>query len=134
MVNLGELFKSTFSDSVIIGRIGGEEFTLVMYHSPKNQQKIIDNFREKVSKERVIVDDHVIHYTISIGLFNNLTPKDLTFEKALSNADYALYHAKVTGKNKMVIFRHSLLNETISKQSSYLRNRTDRTDSGDKKG
>ena len=131
--NLGELFKNTFTNSEIIGRIGGEEFTLVMYHSPKNQQKIIDNFREKVSKEKIMVNSHAIHYTISIGLFNNLTPKDLTFEKALSNADYALYHAKVTGKNKMVIFTHSLLSENISKQSSYLRNRIDQTHNGDKK-
>lgn len=108
LVNLGKLFQDSFVDSEIIGRIGGEEFALVMYNHSKNQQKRIDNFRDKVSKEKLIINNHTINYTISIGLFNNLSPQSVNFDNALSNADYALYHAKVTGKNKTVLFTDSL--------------------------
>jgi len=127
LINLGKLFQDSFVNSEIVGRIGGEEFALVMYTNSKNQQKMIDNFREKVSKDKLLINNHTIKYTISIGLFNNLSPENVNFHNALSNADYALYHAKVTGKNKTVTFTQSLISQDIPQKSSSLRRNRDET-------
>jgi len=123
LINFGEIFSKIFDSSYIIGRVGGEEFAVVVDTDANTLKEEMDKLHQKVLNTKVPYKNNNILYTISMGIFENKTPNTFTFDEALSNADDALYEAKVTDKNKTVIFSNSLSIRNVSKKTSYSRYR-----------
>lgn len=121
LMNLGEVFDQTFEEQYIVGRIGGEEFAVVIDRDAKTMKKKMDTLHKNISRATVPFEDKHIRYKVSIGIFENTKPFKYNFDEALSNADDALYHAKVTGKNKTVIYSNNLSSKKISKKSENIR-------------
>ena len=90
--------------SDIAGRIGGEEFAVILPESKPNKVKnLAERLRKAIEDETVIIDKEEIKVTMSIGVSEYMN-KDHSIEEALSRADEALYQAKEHGRNRVVVY------------------------------
>lgn len=96
------IIKNNIRISDIFGRWGGEEFILLLIDTDKNQAfKIIDKIRKKIESKYIKIKNQKINVTISCGISDFAKYKN--FKKVFNLADKALYKAKRTGKNKIII-------------------------------
>lgn len=101
-----DLKKRVRTETDLIGRYGGEEFLIIMYNLlPEKATQIAEGIRKMVES---IHERHPMeiegHATISIGVFCGTPSDNNTFRKMIHKADCALYHAKQTGRNKVVLY------------------------------
>ena len=99
---IGKIILASFRKTDIAGRIGGEEFAVVLKNvSLEEAKKIADKFRETVAEKKVIYGEQEINLTVSIGVTairggaNDIND----IEDILKMADNALYKAKAKGRN-----------------------------------
>ncbi len=84
----------------IFGRLGGEEFALILTSCCKdNVVEKIENIRKDVEKIDIKYENQEIQFTVSIGLVQKETAE--TLDMALERADKELYSAKDTGRNRL---------------------------------
>ena len=92
----------------ILARYGGEEFIVVLPDTNKTDALIwAERVRELVSVEPVLVNQHVITITLSIGLVDLSAEKHVSLDDAIREADIALYQAKKTGRNRVCYFNRA---------------------------
>ncbi len=85
-----------------LGRLGGEEFGLLLPETNLNQAKIVAERIQKTWEQMSsTVDGHVIRSTVSIGVAE-AGPADKSFEDVLRRADRMMYKAKESGRNRVV--------------------------------
>jgi len=91
--------------SAIFGRLGGEEFAIVVNSPSHNDIKEkIEEVRKLIENLEVKSDDgDIIKFTISEGVSKS-TIETKNLDELLKEADKALYEAKGSGRNR-VIFR-----------------------------
>ena len=93
------LVKKQIRKEDIFARWGGEEFLLLMRNAtPQDVQHRIDYIREQVDG---YMFDIVKHITCSFGIA--CTKDDDDMDSLLYRADKALYEAKASGKNQVII-------------------------------
>ena len=81
------------------GRLGGEEFGLLLPETNVQQARIMAERIQKVWEETTSpVEEHLIRSTVSIGVAE-VGPRDRTFEEVLRRADRMMYKAKEAGRN-----------------------------------
>ncbi len=87
----------------ICGRIGGEEFLVVMPDTNAKSANIAaERFRSAVSSNKFLADGKSFSVTVSIGVtVSELDRVDL--DELLATADQALYRAKNLGRNRVEI-------------------------------
>jgi len=97
---LAHTFKSTLRESELIIRWGGEEFLIIATNANETKAKEIAQRIVNAVKQT----DFTIHskVTLSMGIAS-LHEKE-TFESLLEKADKALYKAKNTGRDKVVLY------------------------------
>jgi diguanylate cyclase (GGDEF)-like protein len=99
---IGKTMKTYFRKSDIVGRIGGEEFAVVLKNaSLKEAMEVAENFRETVANKKVAYGDQEITFTISIGVaaISEDTAEISNINDIFKRADDALYKAKAMGRN-----------------------------------
>lgn len=97
------------SDFVI--RYGGEEFLILLQEADaKAAMDVGEKIRAAVQDLKVQVAGGLLQKTISIGISGYPEDSD-TFWQAVKYADVALYHAKDTGRNRVVRFTRELWGE-----------------------
>jgi diguanylate cyclase len=86
-----------------IGRIGGEEFLVVVPRENEQQTRLIaERLRIAIEKAHVMSDDNEeIRFTVSIGVAQ-LNKECIDTATLFKKADEALYRAKEEGKNRIV--------------------------------
>lgn len=95
---------SSLRKTDIIFRYGGEEILIIMPETEKKSAFIpLERIRENISSSPIKYGDKIINATISIGIADNQTKVE-SAEKLIEIADKALYKAKQTGRNKVVIY------------------------------
>jgi len=104
LVEFGKTFHVLFSAVELAGRIGGEEFALMLDIKETKAVQMMQNLHAAVTASTTCCLEKSISYTVSIGIFENKTPHTLNLDEALSRADHALYRAKVSGKNRSVVY------------------------------
>jgi diguanylate cyclase (GGDEF)-like protein/PAS domain S-box-containing protein len=102
---VGQRLKRLLTEDDLAGRMGGDEFTIVLTRQPDEQaavlasQEFLNAFRAPHQ-----VEDNELFVTASIGVA--LFPRHgVSVSELLRNADLAMYHAKNSGKNDVVVFR-----------------------------
>jgi diguanylate cyclase (GGDEF)-like protein len=94
------------SDYVI--RYGGEEFLILLQETNATSAvAVAEKIRAAVEELKVQVAGGLLQKTISIGISGYPEDSD-TFWQAVKFADVALYHAKDTGRNRVVRFTKDL--------------------------
>ena len=90
----------------IVGRIGGEEFSIMMPDTDNEDAfHLGERIREKIEKRVIAFDDKVICVTVSIGLCS-VNHKDTgTLQTILQQSDDALYQAKENGRNQIIEYK-----------------------------
>ncbi len=84
------------------GRLGGEEFALLLPETGLEQAKVVARrIQDAWEKTPCIVDGKLIHSTVSIGVAE-AGPDDKSFEDVLQRADRMMYKAKEAGRNRIM--------------------------------
>lgn len=84
-----------------VGRIGGEEFAILMPNTDMDSAfQIADRLRANIAKHELVLNSKVIGISVSIGL-SYLTHQDKNIHTLLKRADTALYEAKENGRNQV---------------------------------
>lgn len=85
------------------GRWGGEEFMVLVYGSEQIDLPVMgEKILKSVADCRVAWHEQVIRMTVSIGI---ATWQGGSFDQTVSMADKAMYRAKETGRNRLVIYQ-----------------------------
>lgn len=99
--SLVTICRATLRTSDIFARMGGEEFSALLPETDIEEGiQAAQRLRKAVEVSRVIVDDDVIKYTISIGV-SQLQEGDKSLNDLMQRADRALYIAKDAGRNRV---------------------------------
>ena len=91
----------------IAARIGGEEFVLMLASTPSDAAcQVAERIRLKLSSFDKTTSEGQLPepITISMGVFT-ATSSSVTAEECVESADKAMYEAKETGRNRVVVFR-----------------------------
>ena len=88
-------------------RIGGEEFGVIAdYFSPSEAEAFLHTLKSTVARRKFAVQDgEMINLTISVGVAHS--EKGEALKKTLKRADMALYQAKESGRNKVMVSAHA---------------------------
>jgi diguanylate cyclase (GGDEF)-like protein len=101
--SFARVLKSNTRQSNICGRLGGEEFLLVITHveERENVAIAIDRIRKEFGTQRFTVAGHTFGATASFGIvgFRGVAPPN--FADLVTRADAALYSAKHKGRNRV---------------------------------
>ncbi|MGA8766028.1 MAG: diguanylate cyclase [Candidatus Acidiferrales bacterium] len=98
----GEVLRDNTRLSDISGRIGGEEFLLVLTHADeKNVLVVVDRIRKQLAAEQFEWNGSVINVTASFGAAGFSGKKAPEFSHLVKQADAALYRAKDLGRNRI---------------------------------
>ncbi|SHE54076.1 diguanylate cyclase (GGDEF) domain-containing protein [Marinitoga hydrogenitolerans DSM 16785] len=90
----------------LIGRLGGEEFLIILSNITKeNALKVSERIRKAIEDNTVCINGYKIKITVSQGLA--LFDGNKNIDQLIKEADLALYEAKEKGKNKVVFFNNN---------------------------
>lgn len=97
------IVQRTLRKGDLFGRWGGEEFCLLLPNARVQQATaVVERFRNELQNAQIFVGNRsTLNVTISVGL-TILHDAD-TLDTALARADAALYQAKLTGRNRIVV-------------------------------
>ncbi|MBY4596143.1 diguanylate cyclase [Ottowia caeni] len=101
--HVAQIMRETVRATDVPGRLGGEEFAVLLPHTNLAiGLEIAERIRKRIESAVIKADEHRIQITISIGVsvLNTDTPPEI----ALQQADDALYHVKQTGRNGVRAF------------------------------
>ncbi len=94
---IASLIKETVRDSDTVGRIGGDEFALLLVGCPlEKARQIADNVVRSVNDYRFVWRDKIFNVGVSIGLVE-IGRDSGTIEDIMNSADSACYVAKKQG-------------------------------------
>jgi diguanylate cyclase (GGDEF)-like protein/PAS domain S-box-containing protein len=93
------LIKETVRDSDTVGRLGGDEFGLLLVGCPLDKaRQIADDVVRKVSEYRFVWKDKIFNIGVSVGLIE-ISRESGAPEELMSAADSACYVAKKQGNH-----------------------------------
>ena len=100
--NLAELVRTELRPAEIAGRLGGEEFAVLMPGTPvvvaaDCAQRLV----RRAAELAIAFEQHTIRFTISIGVAGCRAEDG--FDSFVARADQALYRAKHEGRNRYVL-------------------------------
>lgn len=99
----GEVAKVNSRKGDVLGRLGGEEFAFLLTDMTVDGAiQYLDRLKSRIAACHLTFEGHDIPFTISSGI-SELKP-EVTIETALRNADKALYEAKHTGKDLIIVY------------------------------
>lgn len=125
LTNIGALLKSLTRSTDIIARYGGEEFIILLKNTLEEDAiDIAEKIREAVQKLKVQGVEYQITISIGISSFPNHSQFK---EELIEKADQALYQAKETGRNKVVLWDYKMDNASnrMDKLAGILTSNTD---------
>ena len=99
---MSDKISSMIRDTDIFGRLGGEEFAILMLNCDEEKLfKTAEKIRKEIEKFSLNFEDKVINFTISIGAY--LGSNESSLDSILEKADELLYKAKNNGRNRVEI-------------------------------
>ena len=98
---VARVISDTVRDTDIVGRIGGEEFAVILPETDIEKATLLaERLRWAIEKSEVMTSDVAIRVTASFGIAAS-DEKIATLDALLAYADAALYQAKKAGRNRI---------------------------------
>jgi diguanylate cyclase (GGDEF)-like protein/PAS domain S-box-containing protein len=106
--------RATLRNIDIIGRIGGEEFAVLLPEAGQEQaMDAAERLRTALVTAQVKLDNGLpLHFTASFGVVT-LEEKDTNIDILLNQADQALYRAKSQGRNQVCLYQSELSGSSL---------------------
>lgn len=102
--DIAGIMKSNIRQSDTLARIGGEEFAVVMPNIRQHLAKeVMERLRLDIENSTIYVDDNELRVTLSIGTAVTEPNHIMSADELYNKSDQALYQAKNSGRNKVVI-------------------------------
>ena len=103
LVGFADICKKILRDVDVFGRIGGEEFAVLLPQTDLNNGKILaQRLCDVIAKSDIDTGDKILHITVSIGV-SQLLPDENKLDALLKRADDAMYEAKRKGRNQAAV-------------------------------
>jgi len=110
LTQVASVIKKMLRNNDVLARYGGEEFVALLSNIDQNRAlDIAERIRESIKQLTLTFDEQIINVTISIGLsiyLPSYSPKlgaiELS-EQLIHSADSALYQAKNSGRDQVVV-------------------------------
>ncbi|MEB6378302.1 cellulose biosynthesis regulator YedQ [Leclercia adecarboxylata] len=98
------LITRTIRETDVAGRVGGEEFCVVLPDTgPEQAMLIAERIRVRINRREILVKkSQTTRVSVSIGVSSAHESGDYDFEQLQSIADARLYQAKQRGRNQVV--------------------------------
>ena len=97
---VGEICRTVLRDQDVFGRIGGEEFSLMLAGQSLNDAALLaERLRKKFESVRVEFHGEWLSFSVSCGVAERQTSEGV--ESLLHRADMGLYAAKRNGRNRV---------------------------------
>src|ERR1700733_13790987 len=113
-----EILKSNTRSSNICGRLGGEEFLVVLTHAQKENATIaIERIRKQFAAQKFTVGHPTFGATASFGIAGIRATARPDFSDLVTRADAALYAAKGQGRNRIEFEAEKALSAAIEEGS-----------------
>lgn len=112
LIEISKKIDEIFPKQGIFARIGGDEFIGAMpYENLGEIYETAENIL-RVGQSKISIDDDEKKLSVSIGI--SLSGDALSVDDLIERADWAMYQAKLNGKNKYYVFN--------SKKDTYFKN------------
>lgn len=103
LILFAKMLKKQAGPNASVTRMGGEEFCVLMPGaSPAEAHDLANRVLEELRAERITFGENAFRVTVSAGIAE-LRDADVDPNFALMRADRALYHAKRTGRDRVVM-------------------------------
>lgn len=108
LTSVGQIIRSEIRGSDLAGRVGGEEFLILLSNTnPKGAKIFAERLRKRIETAEVIFEGQKIPLSASLGTATftetwrpGLNP-ETSAKELLKRADEALYHSKKHGRNQV---------------------------------
>ena len=105
---VARLVKTTLREYDIFGRIGGEEFGIFLAQTSRDTAiEVAERLRQQIADEKLHIDGRELRITLSVGIA--LARDNANFEQLYADADAALYQAKHSGRNRVVVAEYCVI-------------------------
>lgn len=102
LAHIARLLVDTLRGGDIVGRIGGEEFAVLLPNAnPTTSTTIAERLRRTIEAEPMAIEGAPLHTTVSIGLAHFRLDAGHTPDALLAIADRRVYAAKRAGRNRV---------------------------------
>ncbi|MDA8622362.1 GGDEF domain-containing protein, partial [Psychrosphaera sp.] len=102
LVAISSLFKKRIRQQDVLARWGGEEFMFIFPETTaKDARRVLESLRETLSQSPLKINDAELWVTCSFGLCE--VNESIGISNAIREADKALYQAKDSGRNNVVL-------------------------------
>lgn len=96
---LAEALREALRELDVLGRIGGEEFAVLLPETPRHEAiSIAERLRRSLGALRIEYEGNELGLTASFGVTAR-EPGDIRLDPVMRRADRALYEAKAAGRN-----------------------------------
>lgn len=104
LCELSKIFLETVRPQDSVYRAGGEEFVVIFNRITKEQAIAkCEKIRQRIQEHRFVYHELIFRVTISIGMYHPECGMVNNVTDILKLADNAMYEAKRTGRNKVVV-------------------------------
>jgi diguanylate cyclase (GGDEF)-like protein/PAS domain S-box-containing protein len=101
---VAKLLRDAVRDSDTVGRLGGDEFGMLLIGCPlEKARQIADDVCRSVGDHRFVWRDRIFNIGVSIGLVE-ISRESGTIEELLTAADSACYIAKKQGSGRVAVY------------------------------
>ncbi len=106
LIGVANILKNSLREFDVIARFGGEEFIILMPETDQDEAfQVIERIRSSIDQTKFSIQTRInpIKVTVSFGVAGRMgfseTPNEI-----IHNADSALYHSKLTGRNRTCVY------------------------------
>lgn len=105
LIVLAERMSSLLREGDTISRVGGDEF-IVLLVDISDKESVVSFLRRllDVVSEQIFIEEFPINVSASIGVTFYPQTQSLEAEQIIRQADQTMYRAKLSGKNRYIIF------------------------------
>ncbi len=97
-----QIISKNLRKSDIFGRVGGEEFAIMLHNTDGNiARQVAEKIRKQIENNSVRFQDKNINITVSLGVAE--LKKEDTLDSLFNKADKALYASKQNGRNQVTV-------------------------------
>ncbi len=102
------ILKSGLREIDIFGRLGGEEFVVLLPDTSLEDGILMaERLRKSIADTPLEISGQVLRITVSIGAAA-FTDEMTTIDSLIGNADEAMYHAKNSGRNCVKVYHQGV--------------------------